>query len=121
SSEVSHQVATAGHERDGLEELTRPLRRWWLWLFYATIVWSVGYWLVYPAWPLLSSYSNGVFGWHSRAAVRRDLAALQTQRAAMTSRLAASSLAEIESTPEMLDFARALGRPAFAANCPPCH
>ena len=116
-----HQVATTGHEWDGLQELNRPLPRWWLWLFYATIVWSVGYWVVYPAWPLLSSYSKGISGWHSRAAVSSDLAALQTQRAAMTSRLAASSLAEIESTPEMLDFARALGGRAFADNCAPCH
>ncbi len=120
-SQSPHQVATTGHEWDGLQELNRPLPRWWLWLFYATIVWSVGYWIVYPAWPLLSSYSNGVFNWHSRAAVSADLAALQTQRAAMTSRLAAASLAEIESTPEMLDFARALGGRAFADNCAPCH
>ncbi len=117
----SHEVATTGHEWDGLQELNRPLPRWWLWLFYATVVWSVGYWLVYPAWPLLSSYSNGLFNWHSRAAVSSDLAALQTQRGAMTNRLAAASLAEIESTPEMLDFARALGGRAFADNCAPCH
>jgi cytochrome c oxidase cbb3-type subunit III len=120
-SESSHQMATTGHEWDGLQELNRPLPRWWLWLFYATIIWSVGYWVVYPAWPLLSSYSNGVFNWHSRTAVSSDLAALQTQRGAMTTRLAAASLAEIESTPEMLDFARALGGRAFADNCAPCH
>jgi cytochrome c oxidase cbb3-type subunit 3 len=35
-----------------LRELNTPLPRWWLWLFYITIVWSVGYWIVYPAWPL---------------------------------------------------------------------
>ena len=111
ASQSSRQVATTGHEWDGLQELNRPLPRWWLWLFYATIVWSIGYWVVYPAWPLLSSYSNGVFNWHSRATVSSDLAALQTQRGAITTRLAAASLAEIESTPEMLDFARALGAP----------
>jgi cytochrome c oxidase cbb3-type subunit 3 len=121
ASQSSHQVATTGHEWDGLQELNRPLPRWWLWLFYATIIWSVGYWVVYPAWPLLSSFSNGVFNWHSRAAVSSDLAALQTQRGAMTARLAAASLTEIESTPEMLDFARALGGRAFADNCAPCH
>jgi len=121
ASQSTRQVPTTGHEWDGLQELNRPLPRWWLWLFYATIVWSVGYWLVYPAWPLLSSYSNGIFKWHSRAAVSSDLAVLQTQRGAMTTRLAATSLAEIESTPEMLDFARALGGRAFADNCAPCH
>ena len=119
--ESSRQVATTGHEWDGLQELNTPLPRWWLWLFYATIVWSIAYWLVYPAWPLLSSYSNGFFDWHSRLAVGSDLAALQTQRGTMNNRLAGASLAEIESNPEMLDFARALGGRAFADNCAPCH
>ena len=121
ASESSQQVATTGHEWDGLQELNTPLPRWWLWLFYATIVWSIAYWVVYPAWPLLSSYSNGFFDWHSRIAVSSDLAALQTQRGTMNNRLAAASLAEIESNPEMLDFARALGGRAFADNCAPCH
>ena len=53
------QVGTTGHEWDGIQELNTPLPRWWLWLFYATIVWAVGYWIVYPAWPLLSSYTGG--------------------------------------------------------------
>ena len=39
----------------------------------------------------------------------------------MIARLAAASLQEIKSTPELLDFARALGRRAFADNCAPCH
>ena len=46
---------TTGHEWDGIRELNTPLPRWWLWIFYATIVWSVGYWIVYPAWPLVTS------------------------------------------------------------------
>lgn len=112
---------TTGHEWDGIHELNTPLPRWWLWLFYATIVWAVGYWIVYPAWPLVSSYTGGVFGWHSRSAVAADLAALQTQRAPMMAKLAAASLQDIEKTPQLLDFARALGGRAFADNCAPCH
>ena len=46
------KVGTTGHEWDGIQELNTPLPRWWLWLFYATIIWSIGYWVVYPAWPL---------------------------------------------------------------------
>jgi len=121
SRKAPQKIPTTGHEWDGLEELNRPLPRWWLWLFYATIVWAIGYWIVYPAWPLLSSYTNGAFNWHSRAAVATDLAALQQQRSQMMTRLAAASLPEIESTPALLDFSRALGGRAFADNCAPCH
>ena len=121
SRRLPEEIATTGHEWDGLQELNRPLPRWWLWLFYATIVWAIGYWIVYPAWPLLSSYTGGAFNWHSRAAVTTDLVALQQQRSQMMTRLAAASLQEIESTPDLLDFSRALGGRAFADNCAPCH
>ena len=56
-------TATTGHEWDGIRELNTPLPRWWLWLFYITIVWAVGYWIVYPAWPLVSSFTTGMLGW----------------------------------------------------------
>ncbi len=115
------QHGTTGHEWDGIHELNTPLPRWWLWLFYATIIWSVGYWVVYPAWPLVSSYSGGAFGWHARSAVSSDLAALQDERRPMMARLASASLQQIEATPQLLDFARALGGRAFADNCAPCH
>jgi cytochrome c oxidase cbb3-type subunit 3 len=114
-------TATTGHVWDGIRELNTPLPRWWLWLFYATIIWSVGYWLVYPSWPLLASYTTGMFSWHSREAIDTDLAALKAQRGPMVGKLAAASLQEIVSDPVLLEFARAQGRPAFAENCAPCH
>jgi cytochrome c oxidase cbb3-type subunit 3 len=115
------KVGTTGHEWDGISELNTPLPRWWLWLFYATIVWAVGYWILYPAWPLVSSYTSGAFNWHARSAAASDLAALQAQRGPMMAKLAAASLQQIETTPELLDFSRALGGRAFADNCAPCH
>jgi len=115
------KVGTTGHEWDGIEELNTPLPRWWLWLFYATIVWSIGYWIVYPAWPLVSSYSNGLFNWHTRSTVASQVAELQQEREPMMAKLSAASLKEIESNPKLLDFARALGKSAFADNCAPCH
>jgi cytochrome c oxidase cbb3-type subunit 3 len=90
-------------------------------MFYATIIWSIGYWVVYPSWPLISSYSSGVLHWHTRSSVANQLAELQQERGAMMTKLSAASLKEIETTPESLDFARALGRRAFADNCAPCH
>jgi cytochrome c oxidase cbb3-type subunit III len=110
-----------GHAWDGIRELDTPLPRWWLWLFYATIVWSIGYWIVYPSWPLLTSYTRGAFGWNSREAVTADLAALRQQRGALTDKLAAASLDQIVADPQLLDFARALGRVTFRDNCAACH
>ena len=114
-------TATTGHVWDDIRELNTPLPRWWLWLFYITIVWAIGYWIVYPAWPLFSSYTKGMFGWQSREAIVRDIAELKALRGPMNAKLAAASLTEIAANPELADFARAQGRSAFAENCAGCH
>lgn len=112
---------TTGHEWDGIRELNTPLPRWWLWMFYASIVWSIGYWVVYPSWPLVSSFTSGTLGWHSREAIATDLADLRTQRGAMMTKLESISAEDIAADPQLLAFARAVGRPAFGNNCAPCH
>ncbi len=114
-------VTTTGHSWDEIRELNNPLPRWWLWLFYATIIWSFGYWVVYPAWPLVTNYTSGIWGWHSRAAVRQDLADLHAQRGAMAARLADTPLDQVAANPELMAFALAQGRAAFGDNCAPCH
>jgi cytochrome c oxidase cbb3-type subunit III len=53
--------------------------------------------------------------------VAAQVAELQQERGPMMAELSAASLKEIETTPQLLDFARALGRRAFADNCAPCH
>lgn len=114
-------TATTGHEWDGIRELNTPLPKWWLNIFYATIVWSIGYFIVYPSWPLISSHTPGVLGWTSRGAVTADLEALQKQRAPMVSALDAASLADIARDEKLRGFAVAQGRAAFGDNCAPCH
>ncbi|MFK7942422.1 MAG: cbb3-type cytochrome c oxidase N-terminal domain-containing protein, partial [Paracoccaceae bacterium] len=47
-------TATTQHEWDGITELDTPLPRWWLWTLYLTIVWGIGYMILYPAWPMIS-------------------------------------------------------------------
>lgn len=114
-------VTTTGHEWDGIEELNNPLPRWWLWVWYATILWSIAYWIMFPAWPLISSATPGVLGWNSRTAVSTQLEDLRALRAESTAKLADASLQQIEDTPALLTLARAQGRVAFADNCAPCH
>lgn len=116
-------MTTTGHNWDGIEELNYPLPRWWLYVFYATIIWSIGYWLVYPSWPLVQQYTVGVFNWHSRSAVEENLDELRALRGPMNAKLTATSLENVRFGPdrELFNFAVAQGKAAFADNCAPCH
>lgn len=126
-AEQKHEIdgvtgtATTGHVWDDIRELNTPLPRWWLWLFCATIVWSVGYWIVYPSWPLIAGYTQGAFGWQSRNAIVNEMAGLKAIRGPMTDKLAEASLQEIFNDASLLDFARAQAKPIFSENCAPCH
>ena len=96
--------------------------RWWLWLFYATVIWSVGYWVGLSG---LAAYlvlqQRPVQLAHAQR--RRD----PTRRASTAARpdddTACFGFASRRSSsiPELLDFARALGKRVFADNCAPCH
>ena len=114
-------TATTGHQWDGIKELNTPLPRWWLITFYLTIVWAIGYWVVYPAWPLLSSNTKGLFGYSTRADVAVELANLDRIRGEKMVALGAASLADIEKDPALLALARARGKTVFGDNCAPCH
>lgn len=113
--------STTGHEWDGIKELNTPLPRWWILTFYATILWAIGYWVVYPAWPLMSGYTAGVLNYTNRAAVAEDLANLEALRGEKMKVLGTASLADIEKDPTLLALARARGKTVFGDNCAPCH
>ncbi|MEX2009374.1 MAG: cytochrome-c oxidase, cbb3-type subunit III [Dongiaceae bacterium] len=112
---------TTGHEWDGIKELNTPLPTWWLYVFYATIVWSIGYWVVYPAWPSLTGYTRGVIGYSSRADLAARLDQATEARRGWTDRLAAATVEDIAADPELLRYAMSGGRAVFADNCAPCH
>src|SRR5436190_6654955 len=114
-------TATTGHEWDGIKELNTPLPRWWIMTFYASIVWAFGYWLVYPAWPLVWGYTTGMLHYSSRADVAVQLANLEQIRGEKMVAFGAAPLADIEKNPALLALARARGKAAFGDNCAPCH
>ena len=113
--------STTGHEWDGIKELNTPLPRWWVITFYATILWAIGYWIVYPAWPLLWGHTTGIWNYSTRAEVATELANLEKIRGDKMVKLGAASLEEIEKDPALLALARARGKTVFGDNCAPCH
>ncbi|MEJ1156953.1 cytochrome-c oxidase, cbb3-type subunit III [Prosthecomicrobium sp. N25] len=114
-------VETTGHEWDGLKELNNPLPKWWLYVFYACIGWSLVYYVLYPSWPLVSGYTTGVLGYSQRQAALDAVAAGQAARAVNGKALADAPLAKIKADPKLLEFAMANGKAAFGDNCSPCH
>ena len=112
---------TTGHQWDGIKELNTPLPRWWLWVFYATVVWSIGYWVLYPAWPTLTGYTQGILNQSQRDDVAQAVLQLKANREEMGRLLANASLEQIEADPNLQQFALQAGKSAFGDNCATCH
>lgn len=138
-SQKQDAVQTTGHAWDGdLQEFNNPLPNWWVWSFYATVVFALIYWVLYPAWPVASTYTKGVMNtisftndageqvtthWNTRALLLRDM---QEGEPAMRSRqymelVASASYEEILADEEMLAFTRSVARGLFGDNCAACH
>ncbi len=114
-------IETTGHEWDGIRELNNPLPRWWVWTFYATIVWAIAYTIAYPAWPMLRSASTGLLGYSSRGALKNELSAADTAKVRYVTAVQSKSVTEIASDDALREFAVAAGGAAFKVNCVQCH
>jgi len=131
-------VQTTGHAWDGdLQEFNNPLPTWWLWTFYATIVFAAVYWIMYPAWPVGTSYTKGLAtstyldedgnevttGWNTRAELIRDMqsGASALKQKAYLEKVSAASYEEIAADPDMTAFTQSMAKVLFADNCAGCH
>ncbi len=114
-------LETTGHSWDGIRELNQPLPKWWLYVFYATIIWAIGYWIVYPAWPTSSDYTKGIWGYSQRAAVVDQMSMARKAQDTYRNALDKTALTEISANPDLLNFSLAGGKAAFGDNCAPCH
>lgn len=114
-------VPTKGHEWDGIQELDNPMPRWWLWTFYACILFAIGYCVAYPAIPLLHSATAGTLGWTSHGQLAADTAKAQAARAETTAALAKVDISALDSRSPLMRVAVEGGRAAFKINCAACH
>jgi cytochrome c oxidase cbb3-type subunit 3 len=110
-----------GHEWDGIEELNTPLPRWWLYTFYATILFSLVYVVLYPAWPMIDSATRGTLGWSSRGDLTREMRAADAARAGVRAQIAATDIEALPGNPQLMQAAIAGGAAAFKVNCVQCH
>jgi cytochrome c oxidase cbb3-type subunit 3 len=134
---------TTGHVwDDDLEELTNPLPRWWLWTFYLTVIFSVIYWIMYPAWPIGKSYTKGVEGvnsikytaktvdgkevqkethWNMRAKLMAETNAAEARQKQWFDKVAATPFEDVAKDAELMQFVNSAGKTLFSDNCAPCH
>lgn len=119
--DTKDKVCTTGHSWDGIEELNNPLPRWWLWTFYLTILFAIGYTIAYPAWPLIKGATPGVLGASTRADVEKDIQRFDEMNAPIKANLVAADLTAIEGDDTLKSYALAAGKSLFATNCAQCH
>ncbi|MEM1146864.1 MAG: cytochrome-c oxidase, cbb3-type subunit III [Pseudomonadota bacterium] len=117
-------VETTGHSWDGIKELNNPLPRWWLFVWYGTIVWAVIYMIFMPAIPALPGLGTNTTGLRNHS--DRDLVAeavqeLKDARIEQSALLLNASLEEIETDRGLQQFALAMGESLFGDNCATCH
>ena len=116
------EIQTTGHQWDGIEELNTPLPRWWLWTFYATVVWGVAYSIAMPAWPIFASGATpGLMGSSTRADVAAEIQKFADMNKAVEEKLVAADLTQISADPELVDYTRNAGGAVFRTWCAQCH
>ena len=105
---------TTGHVWDGdLAEYNNPLPKWWLNLFWITIVFSVIYLVLYPGFGGLP----GVLGWTSRGAYASERDSVDSAVEPLFAKFRAMDIEKVASNPE----ARAMGERLFLNYCAQCH
>jgi cytochrome c oxidase cbb3-type subunit 3 len=110
---ASGEMETSGHVWDGIEEYNHPLPKWWMWMFYLTIVFAAVYWLLYPG---LGSF-KGILGWTSVGQYDIEKKAVEDKTAPLFDKFAKMDLKAVAADKE----ANEIGRRLFLTYCIQCH
>src|SRR5215813_2020742 len=112
---------TTGHEWGGLKELNTPVPRAVYFFLTLAFLFSVGYWVLMPAWPLGVTYTKGLLGIDQRNLVAASLQEAALERSAWTKKIETEQFAAIQSDPRLMTIVRETGGALFGNNCAVCH
>lgn len=140
---IKAPVTTTGHVwDDDLEEFNNPLPNWWIWGFYATFIFTIIYWLMYPAWPVGGTFTKGIPGlntisytattadgkeveksthWNSRAKFMVEMNELNDSQKKWFDKVASMQYEEVSKDADLMQFVNSAGKTLFSDNCAPCH
>ena len=104
---------SVGHNFDGIEELNNPLPRWWMWIFWISIIFSVGYLFLYPG---LGNF-KGFLGWTSKGQLVAEEKQADAKYGPIFAQYYAAPIEELAKQPQALK----VGKSLFANNCATCH
>lgn len=106
---------------DNLRELTNPAPKWWMMAFWASVAFVVGYAIIYPMIPLVSSHTKGMTGWTAIGEYKEALAEVEAIRKPYEDKIAAMSAKEILADADLSAYVEASGKVLFGDNCAACH
>lgn len=112
---------TTGHEWNGITELNTPVPRTVYVFLILAFAFSLGYWVLMPAWPLGIGYTKGLLGIDQRNVLAASLKAAALDRSVWTGKIAIGSYAGIQADPALMKAVRETGPALFGNNCAPCH
>jgi cytochrome c oxidase cbb3-type subunit 3 len=113
------EIKTTGHEWDGIKEYDRPDPFWLRLFFYGALFFGMGYWLLYPSWPV--PHEKGILDWSSSKEVTEDLQKMEKQRSVYQDELEKTDFKDVLQNKKLLKFVMAGGKSAFQNNCAVCH
>jgi cytochrome c oxidase cbb3-type subunit 3 len=116
---AENKVKTTGHSWDGIEEYTNPDPFWLRIVFYITLFFALGYWLLYPSWP--APNSKGILNWSSDKELKDSQAEIDKRRSEYQAEFDKASFEDIFKNEKLMKFAIAGGKSAFENNCAACH
>ncbi|MGZ2406562.1 cytochrome-c oxidase, cbb3-type subunit III [Rhizobium ruizarguesonis] len=112
---------TTGHIWNGIKELDTPVPRGVLLFLIVTHLFATLWWILYPTWPLGSTYTKGLIGTGQKQAVERKIAEANTSRASWIAKIETSSFDEIRADEKLMEKVASSGHQLFGDNCAACH